>query len=90
MVQVVCALQNFPVRNLRELLDRKVEERPVVRLELKDSSVLQELLVDCQKFPGREPPLRVPRFRPGILEIELHSVDLSGSEDIRQISGIHA
>ena len=50
-VQIISDLEQFPVVRFLKFFHGEIEKRPVVRLEFKDSSVFQELLVSRKELP---------------------------------------
>ena len=80
-MQIECHNIRPPACRL-QLLQRKIKEQPVVRLELNCPILFQDFIIPRQKLPGRQTPLRMSVLRPGIGKIQIDPVYLAPVKNI--------
>ena len=71
------------------LFQGKLKQTTVICLKLYSSFFFQNLLISCQKFPGRKSSLCMTRLRPRIRKIQIDPINLILLKNLRQQSCIH-
>ena len=77
-----------PEAELRDLLQRPLEQLVVVRLEVDGAALGQHLPVFLQEVPVGQPPLLLVALGPRVAEVDIQPVDLALREHVRQQRGI--
>lgn len=90
MVEVIGTALHMEGWSSIDLRDGEVKEQPVICLEFDRAVFCQDSVITGEELPGGKPPSGMPCLGPGIGEVQVDAVNLSRSEGVGNITGIHA